>query len=70
MSETHSDESCEKSCSCDPRKVFAVAVRPDLHHIITTEAKSRGISRSALVRLAVMHYVAPSKPRKETRANG
>lgn len=49
------------------RKVYAIACRPDLYEIITAEAKSRGISRSHLVRLAVERLLKPSKPRKETR---
>jgi hypothetical protein len=52
------------------RKVYAIACRPDLYEIITSEAKSRGMSRSALVRQAVMHFVAPSKPKVEVRPNG
>ena len=54
----------------EPKKIFAVSVRPDLYRIITSEAKSRGISRSGLVRQAVMHFVAPSQPKKEVRPNG
>ena len=52
------------------RKVYAIACRPDLYEIITAEAKSRGMSRSHLVRLAVERLLRPSRPRKEIRPNG
>ena len=64
MSETNETPQLE------PKKIYAVSVRSDLYEIITSEAKSRGISRSALVRQAVMHFVAPSKPKVEVRPNG
>jgi len=49
------------------RKVYAIACRPDLYRIISDEAQSRGISRSALVRLAVRTLLGSDTPRKETR---
>jgi len=49
------------------RKVYAIACRPDLYEIISAEAKSRGMSRSHLVRLAVERWLKRSSARKETR---
>ena len=48
------------------KRVYAIAVRPDLYKIITTEAKAREISRSAFVRLAVSKLL-DAEPKKETR---
>jgi hypothetical protein len=48
------------------KRVFAIAVRPDLYKIITTEAKSRELSRSAFVRLAVSKLL-DTEQKKETR---
>ena len=50
----------------EEKRVFAIAVRPDLYKIITTEAKSRELSRSAFVRLAVSRLL-DTEPKKETR---
>lgn len=49
------------------RRVYAVAVRPDLYRIICEEAKAREISRAAFVRLAVRTLLAPETPKLETR---
>jgi hypothetical protein len=60
MSETNETPKVE-------RKVYAIACRPDLYRIISDEAQSRGISRSALVRLAVRTLLGSDAPKKETR---
>ena len=48
------------------RRVFAIAVRPDLYRIISEQAKARELSRSAFVRLAVSKLL-DAEPKKETR---
>lgn len=61
MSETNETNETQKE-----KRVFAIAVRPDLYNIITTHAKAREISRSAFVRLAVSKLL-DNELKKETR---